>query len=68
MTKATRLVKALSEMPDFRNGNAQLGINIVFSGDLQFGSPISHTAKSTHYTFLLVTKYQGFSISPDSDE
>lgn len=65
MTKAAKLVKALSEMSDFRNGNAQLGINIVFSEDLQFGTPISHTAKSTHNSFLPSIKYQGFSISPD---
>lgn len=68
MSKAIRLAKPLSERTDLRNGNVQLGTNIVFIGDLQFGTPISHSPKSTHSSFLTVIKYQGFSISPNMDE
>lgn len=55
MIKATRLAKPLSEMTDLRNGNAQLGINTVFIGNLLFGTPTSHTAKSTDSSFLPVS-------------
>lgn len=68
MIKAIRLAKPLSERTDLRNGNMQLGTNIVFIGDLQFGTPISHSPKSTHSSFLPVINYQGFSINPDMDE